>query len=127
MKSKIPLRENFAQDMQKFLGTVTDIRPNRTWLYYTEAQIYVRAMRLNGVPWYCLASIEVYKKYLQQGHFNFVLDHLESLATAGRGRVSVESIQNEIVEEAVKRRGYVNKDPMLWTPTYYKDFGMTSL
>lgn len=123
----VPVRDKFAADFGTFLAGCASILPKRTWFQYKECQVYTRVMYVEGSPWICLASIEVYPKYRKQGLFNFVLNHLESVAAQQSGRVTVENIQNHLVEEAVTRRQYTIKDPTIMCPSYYKNFGKFTL
>lgn len=120
------VRDAFPADLIAFVQTPVRIA-QRQWFEYKEGKVYVRAYPMNGATWLGLGAIEVLDKHKRRGHFNFVLTELEQIASAGKGRVSVENIQNYIVEEAVQRRGYTIKDPQNMCPTYYKDFGGMTL
>jgi hypothetical protein len=117
------VRDKFVAEFGTFFAGCTTMIPRRSWFMYKECQVYIRVMMLEGRPWFCLASIEVYGKHKRQGLFNFVLNHLEQLAEQKQGRVTIESIQNHLVEEAAQRRGYTIKDPTIMCPSYYKNFG----
>lgn len=115
------LRTHFEADLTALIDKVRGV-PKREWLMYEEGQVYVRVMPTPKGVWLWMASVEMKARQRRRGHFTFVLDTMERVSSALKGRLFVENIQNDIVERMVKSRAYVLKDPEPMCSTYYKDF-----
>lgn len=99
-----------------------------TWIYGKEAHVFVRATKRvlpqnNGenamVFTLDLASIDVMEKYQNKGVFRQVLQEVERVAALHGRSVYVESILNDILEQALPRYGY-HLLPHSLPPAFYK-------